>query len=259
MSRYTVLISCIYLVLSYHGRHPVPVHTPQLREEKKCCVTCSPPRLPSPSAAMGDKAMSFLNNKSFHPGNAANRAKIFEAEVKKKQEDTKKEELRKEYEQMQSRRETKALLYGEDKVDAAGMSFMYAKPPGYVEAQNKQRKKDDAEKTKADRDKERFAILENAPRQGEYTNNLDVVHKPFGVELRQVKCKRCGAWGHEAGDRECPLRNAPNPRDDEQKARDDPLARAAGAESSGVPLRWTAKMAPEDGVHGGASATDANQ
>ena len=33
---------------------------------------------------MGDKAMSFLNNKSFHPGNAQNRAKIFEAEVKKK-------------------------------------------------------------------------------------------------------------------------------------------------------------------------------
>ena len=207
---------------------------------------------------MGEKAMSFLNNKSFHPGNAANRAKIFEAEVKKKSEDEKKEQLRREFAQQQQQRETKSMLRGGDAVAEAGMSFMYDKPPGYVEAQNRQKREE--EKTKAERDAERFPILENAPRQGAYTNDMDVSHKPFGVELKKTRCKRCGNWGHSMGDRECPLRNQESDASKDSKAREDPLARAAGGEASGVPLRWMPLAAAEDRVHGGVgTADDANQ
>lgn len=140
----------------------------------------------------------------------------------------------------------------------AAMDFMYQKPPGLVEAQNRKRKQDE-EKTRAERDAERFPILENAPRQGKYTEDLEVTHKPFAVELRKTKCKRCGEWGHSLGDRECRLRNVPTAADDERKTAEDPLARAVGAEASGAALRWEAKAAMEERVHGGANASDANQ
>jgi hypothetical protein len=67
---------------------------------------------------------------------------------------------------------------------------------------------------------ERFPILKNAPREGEYTNNIDVQHKPFALHLRKVQCKRCLQWGHSLGDRECPLRDTTDPKDEQQKARE---------------------------------------
>ncbi|KAJ6904103.1 hypothetical protein NC651_021289 [Populus alba x Populus x berolinensis] len=30
---------------------------------------------------------------------------------------------------------------------------------------------------------------------------------PFGIEMRCVKCLRCGNYGHQRGDRECPLKD----------------------------------------------------
>ena len=59
---------------------------------------------------MGEKAMSFLNNKSFHPGNAANRYKLFEAEEKKKAEEKKTAELSREWDAMEARRQCKSQI-----------------------------------------------------------------------------------------------------------------------------------------------------
>ncbi|KAL5571289.1 hypothetical protein UlMin_020886, partial [Ulmus minor] len=42
--------------------------------------------------------------------------------------------------------------------------------------------------------------------------------KPFGIELRNVKCLRCGNYGHQSGDRECPVQDEEN-----RLKRDDPL------------------------------------
>lgn len=47
--------------------------------------------------------------------------------------------------------------------------------------------------------------------------------KPFAVEIRNVKCVRCGTYGHQSGDRECTLKDAIMPNDENRLKRDDPL------------------------------------
>lgn len=47
--------------------------------------------------------------------------------------------------------------------------------------------------------------------------------KPFGVEVRNVKCLRCGTYGHQSGDRECPLKDIIMPNEESRLKRDDPL------------------------------------
>lgn len=47
--------------------------------------------------------------------------------------------------------------------------------------------------------------------------------KPFGVEVRNVKCVRCSMYGHQSGDRECPLKDAITANEESRLKRDDPL------------------------------------
>ena len=208
---------------------------------------------------MGEKAMSFLNNKSFHPGNAQNRYKLFIAEEKKKAEDVRTEELSREYAQQEARRQLKSAITGGP--DNSAVSFMYNAPPGLAESENRKKMAQlEKDKTPAERDVDRFGtLLANAPREGSYTTAMEVTHKPFGVELRKVRCTKCGQWGHQRGDRECPMRNAIGAMDEEAKSKHDPIGRLAGAESSGEALRWELKRVPGEGQRGGASASDANQ
>jgi CBF1 interacting corepressor len=68
--------------------------------------------------------------------------------------------------------------------------------------------------------------------------------KPFGVEVRNVKCLRCGNYGHQSGDRECPLKDAIMPNEESRLKRDDPLnAILAHADPSEVSLtiHWLLK------------------
>ena len=102
----------------------------------------------------GEKAMSFLNNKSFHPGNIQNRFKLYEAEEKKKVEDRRKEELRREFERKAQRRQTKSYLTGGDAAANGGLGFMYQRPAGYIDAAEKQQRASTQEKTPAERDVE---------------------------------------------------------------------------------------------------------
>ncbi|KAL0477853.1 hypothetical protein AKO1_013678 [Acrasis kona] len=72
-------------------------------------------------------------------------------------------------------------------------------------------------------DAEKFPILKNAPVAGRYTENVKLKHKPFGIELRDVRCTRCGGFGHNNLDRECPMRNY-NPLDIKRQQMEDPMA-----------------------------------
>lgn len=70
---------------------------------------------------------------------------------------------------------------------------------------------------------ERFPLLKGAPTAGEYTKDMIIRHKPFGVQIQNVKCLRCGQWGHRSGDRECPLIDE-NPLDVSRKLLEDPMS-----------------------------------
>ncbi|EGD75292.1 hypothetical protein PTSG_06944 [Salpingoeca rosetta] len=52
---------------------------------------------------------------------------------------------------------------------------------------------------------EKLPFLKNAPRQAQARNMSGVRDKPFGQQVRNVRCLKCGQWGHQHVDRVCPL------------------------------------------------------
>lgn len=71
---------------------------------------------------------------------------------------------------------------------------------------------------------ERHPRLKNAPVQGgAYTADIPMTHKPFADLVRNVRCLRCGEWGHQLGDRECGLRHEVSAADLAMQRHNDPL------------------------------------
>ncbi|XWS62269.1 hypothetical protein CRYUN_Cryun07bG0195700 [Craigia yunnanensis] len=104
---------------------------------------------------------------------------------------------------------------------------------------------------------EEFEILKNAPRLE--TGVPDRV-KPFGVEVRNVNCLRCGNYGHQSGDRECPLKDAIMPNEESRLKRDDPLTAIMAQMDPTEPLKWELKQKPGmSPPRGGFQPDDPNQ
>lgn len=102
-----------------------------------------------------------------------------------------------------------------------------------------------------------FEVLKNAPR---LETGLPVRNKPFGVEIRNVRCLRCGVYGHQSGDRECPMKDAIMPNEESRLIRDDPLTAIKVQEDSGEPLKWELKQKPGmSPPRGGYQPDDPNQ
>lgn len=104
---------------------------------------------------------------------------------------------------------------------------------------------------------EEFEVLKNAPR---LETGVFARVKPFGIEVRNVKCVRCGNYGHQSGDRECPLKDVIMPNEESRLKRDDPLTSILAHTDSSEPLKWELKQKP--GIsppRGGFEPDDPNQ
>ena len=142
----------------------------------------------------------FMNKKFFHPGSYPNIKRRWMAEQRALAKEKKEQEMKEQYEKEQQTYQHKMLMAkkDEDKIKL-GLNFMYDLPPGM--------KKDDQQDNEGAEEKEvKFEWQKNAPR-AKYANKLglDVHDQPFGVCVRNVKCFKCGKWGHQNVDKECPM------------------------------------------------------
>jgi CBF1 interacting corepressor len=110
---------------------------------------------------------------------------------------------------------------------------------------------------------ERFSFLKNAPLEGTFARNIQLQHKPFNEVIRNVQCLRCGEWGHQSGDRECPMRDN-NPHDLARQRREDPLTYMKSdnflAEKQKVALRHahSSLAKPSSQSRGGVASSSSN-
>ncbi|KAL5809803.1 hypothetical protein ACOSQ3_030494 [Xanthoceras sorbifolium] len=235
---------------------------------------------------------SYLNQKPWHPLSYPNQRRKWIAEQIHSQRRNRSEEVAREYAQEQEFFRQTSLISKKDKDKMETMqavSFMYIRPPGYnpesakaAELEDERMKLGDGtmetetvpatdpsgEEKKKPRPKdvfgrplpteEEFEILKNAPR---LETGAPARVKPFGVEVRNVKCLRCGNYGHQSGDRECPLKDVIMPNEESRLKRDDPLTAIMAHVDPSEPLKWELKRQPGNfsPPRGGFKPDDPNQ
>ncbi|KAJ0239262.1 putative zinc finger CCHC domain-containing protein [Hirschfeldia incana] len=243
---------------------------------------------------------SFLNQKPWHPLSYPNQRRKWIAEQTNAQHDRRAEEVAREFAQEQEFFKQAALISQKEREKIEMMkavSFMYIRPPGYdpesakaaeYADENQQGQGSSSQDPVADDNvdsmpvagsdhtgqekkkrrpkdvfgralptEEEFDVLKNAPR---LETGIAGRAKPFAVELRNVKCLRCGNFGHQSGDRECPLKDTVMPSEEQRLKRDDPLTTIIAHTDPGEPLKWELKQKPGlSPPRGGFDPEDPNQ
>lgn len=235
---------------------------------------------------------SYLNQKPWHPLSYPNQRRKWIAEQTHAQRHRRTEEVAREYAQEQEFFRQTALISKKEKEKIEMMkavSFMYVRPPGYNAESAKAAEIADAseppaaaalsssnsmhpesvpgDEKKKPRPKdafgrplptqEDFQVLTNAPR---LETGVPARVKPFGIEVRNVKCLRCGKFGHQSGDRECPLKDVIMPNEESRLKRDDPLTAIVAQTDPSEPLKWELKQKPGlSPPRGGFNPDDPNQ
>ncbi|XP_022801031.1 corepressor interacting with RBPJ 1-like [Stylophora pistillata] len=173
----------------------------------------------------------FMNKKDFHPGSKANIKRVWMAEQKLLASQQKEKELELQYNKEQERFKNRQAISNDERIKS-GLDFLYDAPPGF----NKDQKVSEEEEGEV-----KFEWQRGAPREA-YAKSLGIEARdqPFGIAVRNVKCIKCGKWGHINTDRECPLFNkSKNANVDPSLITDiaDPMRLLKDMQSDGLTLK----------------------
>jgi len=148
---------------------------------------------------------------------------------KKKQDD-----LRSQYDKEQELYQNKALLSKESK-ERLEVNFMYEPPPGCKKIGETEDGVDGEPEYKFEWQR----TWGHAPKESYLQQGDDFVEQPFGIQVCQAKCIKCGKYGHMNTDKRCHLygksvdHDAPIQSVDQDKLMDEMKA-------DGLAMRWSA-------------------
>ncbi|KAG6555574.1 hypothetical protein Mapa_002809 [Marchantia paleacea] len=241
---------------------------------------------------------SYLNQKPWHPLSYPNQRRKWIAEQTHAQREQQIADVAREFAQEQEffRQTAQMTKKEKEKMEQLqAVSFMYIRPPGYnaeaaraAEIADERKKlglttssssapdqgatqgntstsgKEGAKARVKDvfgrtlPTEEEFPALKNAPR---LETGAPVRLKPFAIEIRNVMCARCGAFGHQSGDRECSLKDILMPNEEDRLKREDPLNVILAQTACDEPLKWELKQQPGglSPARGGFRPDDPNQ
>jgi CBF1 interacting corepressor len=125
--------------------------------------------------------------------------------------------------------------------EVANLEFLYNAPPGYVPDQKSDQsldqRLDDVVRQEAsgagksykecleEQKMTQYPFLANAPLEGVYVQSQEHTLHPVGVVLRNVKCAKCGLYGHRAFEKACPMLGVVTEEDVSLQKMQDPLKR----------------------------------
>jgi len=172
--------------------------------------------------------------KFFHPSSADNLKRVWMAQKKDESEKAKQADLRSQYDKEQELYQNKALLSKESK-DKLEVNFMYEPPPGC----KKVGEKDEDENGEPEYKFEWQRTWGHAPKESYLGQGDDFCEQPFGIQVCQAKCIKCGEYGHMNTDKRCKLygkavdADAPIQNVDQNKLLEQMRA-------DGLAMRWSA-------------------
>jgi len=183
---------------------------------------------------MGKGFNNYMCKKFFHPASADNLRRVYQAQKKADAENKKQADLRAQYDKEQELYNNKALLSKESK-ERLEVNFMYEPPPGV----KKFTEEKDEEGGEPEFKFEWQRTWGHAPRESHLQAGDKVVEQPFGIQVCEAKCIKCGKFGHMNTDKRCPLYGkAVDHEAPIQNIDQDKLIQEMRAE--GLAMRWSA-------------------
>lgn len=148
---------------------------------------------------MGKGFNNYMCKKFFHPASADNLKRVWIAQKKSDAEKKKQDDLRTQYDREQELYTNKALLSKESK-ERLELNFMYEPPPGV-----KKIGETDNEGAEPEYKFEWQRTWGHAPKESYLEKGDDFNEQPFGIQVCQAKCIKCGKFGHMNTDKRCTL------------------------------------------------------
>jgi len=150
---------------------------------------------------MGKGFNNYMCKKFFHPASADNLKRVWIAQKKADTEKKAQDDLRRQYDREQELYQNKALLSKESK-ERLELNFMYEPPPGVKKISETDKDEEDGE---PEYKFEWQRTWGHAPKESYLKDGDDFNEQPFGIQVCQAKCIKCGKYGHMNTDKRCPL------------------------------------------------------